>query len=163
MSLFYFFVQGIPECMGMVAMSLAYARVPLRWGLIFITGIVIAIINYLIRTLPFTFGFHLPIVMFLVIIIIIRLTNASLSRSIIAVFSSLATLALLEFVVSSTYFSISNLDPQDVIADERLWAIIGIVQAAILNMIALFIARIIKPVEGAWRNELPGIQQEMGE
>jgi len=77
MSLFYFFVQGIPECMGMVAMSLAYARVPLRWGLIFITGIVIAIINYLIRTLPFTFGFHLPIVMFLVIIIIIRLTNVN--------------------------------------------------------------------------------------
>jgi len=101
--------------------------------------------------------------MFLVIIVIFRLTNTSLSRSIIAVFSSLATLALLEFVVSNTYFSISNLDPQDVIADERLWAIIGVVQAAILNIMAFVIARIMKPFEGAWRNELPWIQQKMGE
>ena len=50
MSLFYFFVQGIPECMGMVAMSLAYARVPLRWGFIFIAGTFLAIVNYLIVT-----------------------------------------------------------------------------------------------------------------
>lgn len=144
-------------------MSLAYARVPLRWGFIFIAGVLVAVINYSIRALPLTFGFHLPIVMFLVIIVIFRLTNTSLSRSIIAVFCSLVTLSLLEYLISSTFFAISNINPQDVIANEGLWAAIGVVQAIILNMIALFVARIMKPIEGAWRNELPWIQQKMGE
>jgi hypothetical protein len=163
MSAFYFFLQGIPECMGVVAISLAYARVPLRWGYILIAAFVISTVSYIIRSLPLTFGFHLPVIMFLVVVFIIGLTKIPPSRSVIAVFLSLATLALLEYLISSTYFALSNLDPQDVIANERLWAIIGVVQATILNIIALLIARIIKPTEGTWRNELPWIQQKMGE
>ncbi|NLW45705.1 MAG: hypothetical protein GXY92_11090 [Syntrophomonadaceae bacterium] len=163
MSLFYFFVQGIPECMGMVALTLAYARVPLRWGFIFIAAVLLAVVNYLIRSLPFTFGFHIPVMMFINYFLIIKFTKSTLSRTILAVFSGLATVAFVEFLVSNTSFALINRDPQDIIADERLWAIIGIVQAAILNMIALFVARVMKPLEGAWRNELPGIQQKMGE
>ncbi len=162
-SAFYFFLQGIPECMGVVALSLAYAKVPLRWGYIVISAVFLVVINYFIRSLPLTFGFHLPVMMFIIYLLIVKFTNSTLSRTIIAVFSSVATLALLEFVVSNVYFSISTLEPQDVIANERLWAIIGVVQAAILNITALIVARIIKPNEGAWKNESPGIQQKMGE
>lgn len=161
--MFYFFLQGIPECMGMVALSLAYARVPLRWDHILVAGILIAVVNYLIRSLPFTFGFHIPVMMFIIYFLVIKFTNTTLSRTIIALFSGLATMALLEFVVSNTSFALIKLDPQDIIANERLWAIIGIVQAIILNMIAVFVSRILKPVEGAWRNESPEIQQKMGE
>lgn len=144
-------------------MSLAYARVPLRWRYIFVAGALLAGVNYFIRALPFTFGFHIPIMMFIVYFLIIKFTKVTLSRTIIALFSSLATMALLEYVVSNTSFALINLDPQDIIADKRLWAIIGIVQAVILNMIALLVARILKPVEGAWRNESPEIQHKMGE
>jgi len=149
--------------MGMVALTLAYARVPLRWGFIFIAAVLLAVVNYLIRSLPFTFGFHIPVMMFINYFLIIKFTKSTLSRTILAVFSGLATVAFVEFLVSNTSFALINRDPQDIIADERLWAIIGIVQAAILNMIALFVARVMKPLEGAWRNELPGIQQKMGE
>ncbi|MGE5543938.1 MAG: hypothetical protein ACM3UW_03105, partial [Bacillota bacterium] len=128
------------------------------WRYIFIAAVLLAVLNYFIRSLPLTFGFHLPVMMFVNYFLIIKFTDSTLSRTIIAVFSSFVTLALLEFIISSTYFSFSNLDPQDVIANEGLWAAIGVVQATILNMIALLVARIIKPTKGAWRNELPGVQ-----
>lgn len=162
MNVFYFFLQGIPECMGMVALSLAYARVPLRWGYILIAGVFIAILNYLIRSLPLTFGFHIPIMIFITYFLIVKLTKSTLSRTIIAVFSSFVTLALLEYFVSNTFFSLSKTDPQDVIANEGLWAAIGVVQAFILNMIALLIARLMKPTDGAWKNELPWNKQKVG-
>lgn len=159
MSAFYFFVQGIPECMGVIALSLAYAKVPLRWGYIFMGGVLIAVVNYIIRSLPFTFGFHLPVMTFLIFLLMVRFTNSTLSRTIIAVFSSFVTLAVLEYFVSSAYFAYSHMDPQQVIANEGLWATIGVIQAVILNVIAFVVAHFLKPTKGAWKNELSGIQQ----
>lgn len=141
--------------MGMVALSLAIARVPLRWGLIFLGGLVISSISYIIRALPLTFGFHLPVVMFLLFVLIIRFTTTPPSRSIIAVFSSLVILALLEYGISNTFFTVSGINAQEVIANEGLWAAIGVIQAVILNIIALAIARLMKPSDKAWKNELP--------
>jgi hypothetical protein len=99
---------------------------------------------------------------FITYFLIVKLTKSTLSRTIIAVFSSFVTLALLEYFVSNTFFSLSKTDPQDVIANEGLWAAIGVVQAFILNMIALLIARLMKPTDGAWKNELPWNKQKVG-
>jgi len=160
MSALYFFLQGIPECMGFIALSLAIAKVPLRWGYILAGGIIVSSISYVIRSLPFTFGLHLPVIIFLVFILIFRLTTTSAYKSIVATFFSLVALAVLEYFVSQAFFLISRMNPQQVIANEPLWSAIGVVQATILNIIALGVAYLLKPTEGMWRHELPEFQQE---
>lgn len=151
MNTFYFFLQGIPEGIGVTAISLAVARVPLRWGYIFMGGIIIPIVSYIIRALPVTFGFHLPVIIFLLFILMLKLTNLTPSRIIIALFISLATLALVEYFVSSIFFTYSHMDAQQAIANKRLWAAVGVTQAIILNIIALAVSHFLKPTEGAWK------------
>lgn len=151
MNTFYFFLQGIPEGIGVTAISLAVARVPLRWGYIFMGGIIIPIVSYIIRALPVTFGFHLPVVIFLLFILMLKVTNLTPSRIIIAVFTSLATLSLLEYIVTSAFLGYTHLDYQSAMANEGLWAAVGVFQSGILNIIAFVVPRFLKPTEGAWK------------
>lgn len=151
MNAFYYFIQSIPECVGVIALSLAVARIPLRWGRILIGGIFISILTYIIRSLPITFGFHLPICIFVIFLLIVKLTNVSPSRTIIAVFTSFFTLALLEYIISTAFFAYSHMTPKQALANQGLWASLGIGQAVILNIIALIVVHFLKPIEGAWK------------
>jgi hypothetical protein len=130
---------------------LAVARVPLRWGYIFIIGILIPVVSYIIRALPVTFGFHLPVVIFLLFILMLKFTNLTPSRTIIAVFTSLATLTLLEYLVTSVFFAYTHMDYQSAMANEGLWAAVGVFQSGILNIIAFVVPHFLKPTEGAWK------------
>lgn len=132
-------------------MSLAVARVPLRWGYIFLGGLIISGVSFIIRALPVTFGFHLPVVIFLVFLLIVKLTNTKPSRVVIAVFTSIFTLVLLEFIISTSYLSYKHIDYAQAQADQVMWAVIGIFQALLLNVIAVIVSRFIKANQEAWK------------
>ena len=152
MSIFLFFIQSIPESMGIIALSLALARAPLRWGHIFIGGLLLAVISYIIRALPVTFGLHLPVMIFVLFLLIVKLTNLTPSKTIVVVFTSFFTLALLEYLVSGTFFAYTHMDPEQALAHEKLWSALGVTQAMILNIIALIVAHFLKPTEeGSWK------------
>ena len=152
MNIFFFFIQSIPESMGIIALSLALARAPLRWGHIFIGGLLLAVISYIIRALPVTFGLHLPVMIFVLFVLIVRLTNLTPSKTIVVVFTSFFALALLEYLVSGTFFAYTHMDPEQALANEKLWSALGVTQAVILNIIALVVARFLKPTEeGSWK------------
>jgi len=144
-------MQSIPECMGLIALSLALSRVPLRWGYIVAGGIIVSLIPFVIRALPVTFGLHLPICIFIIFLLIIKLTYVSPSRAVITVFSSFFVLALLEYIVSSVFFTLTDMDPHQAISNEGLWAAIGVFQSLILNFIALAIAYFLKPIKESWK------------
>ncbi len=146
-----YFLQSIPESMGIVALSLAIARVPLKWAHISLAGILLAIISYVIRSLPVTFGLHLPVMILIIFMLIVKYTNLKPSLAIVAVFTSFFTLALLEYLVSGTFFAYTQTDPEQALSNEKLWSILGIIQAIILNIIALVVPRYLKPTEGAWK------------
>ncbi|MEN6460318.1 MAG: hypothetical protein ABFC94_02965 [Syntrophomonas sp.] len=150
MNTVYYFLQSLPESMGLIALSLAIAQVPLRWGRILIGGIIISVISYIIRTLPVTFGFHIPVMIFVLFLLIVKFTNVTPSRTVIAVFSSFFALAMLEYLVSSIFFACSHLDAQQSFANKGLWAALGITQDFILIVLALVIPRFLKPSEVAW-------------
>jgi len=151
MTTFFYFLQAIPECMGIVALSLALACVPLRWGRILIGGIFFASLIYIIRSLPVTFGLHLPIGMFILFLAIIYLTDIKPSRTIIAVFTSFMILTLLEFTISRSFFAFTHLDPEQIPSYEGLWAAVGVAQSIILIMIALLVPRYLRPAQEAWK------------
>jgi hypothetical protein len=46
------------------------------------------------------------------------------------------------------------MDPSEAMNNEVLWASIGVIQAVILNIVALVVSHFFKPVEESWKNEL---------
>lgn len=150
MDTLYYFLESLPECMGLIALSLALALVPLKWGRIFLGGALISLLTFGIRALPVTFGLHLPISIFIIFLLIIKMTDVTPSRSIIAVFASFFTLALLEYLVSTGFFAISHMNSKQALADESLWTLVGIFQDVILIAIALIASKFLK-VKGAWK------------
>jgi hypothetical protein len=82
---------------------------------------------------------------------IVKLTSLKPSRTIVAVCSSFFTLALLEYLVSGSFFAYTGMDPEQAMSNENLWAILGIIQAVLLNIVALVVPRFLKPDAGVWK------------
>lgn len=151
MNTLYYFLQSLPECAGTIALSLALAQLPFRWGRILIGSALLSLLTYGIRSLPITFGFHLPIAIFVIFLAISRMSDVKPSRIIFAVFSSFFTVALLEYLISTVFFAYTHMVPKQALADQGLWTVLGVIQDVILIVIALIVPHILKPIEGAWK------------
>jgi len=150
-----FFLQGIPEVTGTIALSLAFAGVPLRWGIITAVGTVLTIITYIIRLLPLTFGLHTVATALLLAFFIAKTTRISSVKSIIAAFMSFATLLMLELAINKLFFAVTKLDPQVVISNNFLWKLIGLPQAILMILFAVLVSKFKKPDGEAWKVEFP--------
>ncbi|MEW5953685.1 MAG: hypothetical protein AB1815_08100 [Bacillota bacterium] len=146
-----FFVQGIPEMAGFTALSLALAGVPLRWGRIVAIGLFLAVVIFLIRSLPFAFGLHMIAGALLAVVIIAKGTSVSLPKSFLVVFVSGIILAFLEWIIHESLFALIRLNLQTVLENELLWTLLGLPQAVILLLLAVLIARFRKSVPDKWR------------
>ena len=149
MTTFYYFIQSLPESMALIALSLALAQVPLRWGRIIISGALLSLLTFGIRVLPNTSGLHLPISILVIFLLIIKFAKVRPSKAIILVLSSFFILALVEMIVSNVYFAYTHMNYEQAITHEGSWAAVGFVQSIILNLIALIIARFFKPTRRA--------------
>ncbi|WP_104370733.1 hypothetical protein [Desulfocucumis palustris] len=151
LKLLLFFVQGIPESAGLVACSLALARVNLRWGVIWAVASVMTVVIYMVRSLPVTFGLHTVAAIFLSALFIARATRVPPSISFIVSFASFALLALLEVPMYELISSLLNKEVSNLMSDNYVWLLVGLPQVAIMIAIALLISKFRKPMEGMWR------------
>lgn len=144
-------LQGILESMGIISCSLVLLRIPLLWQRISILAVVMTTIIYLIKAMPLTYGIHLLAAILCLFFYIIKATTASPSKAFLAVFASVVILSILELGIHEIIFTFSSLDPVTSMEDDTLWSKLGMVQAIILNLIALIISRFLKPVAGKWK------------
>lgn len=151
--LLLFLMQGIPECSGQFALSLALLGVPLRWKRIIAAGTVLALVFFTVRALSFTFGIHTAVGIFLLVIAIKWATQMPVTKIFVAVLINFSILLLLEYVMMEILFAATGLDPNTTIAENSnvLWKLSGLPQALLLNILALLVARFIKPREDAWK------------
>jgi len=141
-----FCVQGIPEVSGIVACSLALARVKLRWGVILVFAVILVMVTYMIRHMPVTFGLHTVAGILLCALFIILLTRVPPSTSFIVTFASYAVVALLEVSVYELFGRLLNVE-----FSYLVFKLIGLPHALIMIVIALVIPRYRKPLEGMWK------------
>ncbi|MTI79419.1 MAG: hypothetical protein FH758_00850 [Firmicutes bacterium] len=146
-----FFLTGIPEMMGITALALALARVPLRWKLITCIGTALALIIYPIRLLPFTFGVHIIVGMVVLVFILLRVTYLRPSKCFVMVFISYITLASCELVIHESFLAVTNMSVDEVMSNAALWAALGMVQAVLINLIAIITSKLIKPDNEVWK------------
>jgi len=146
-----FFLQGIPETIGVIALSLAFARIPLRWGPIIIAGAMISVTGSVIRALPVTLGIHTIVTLLLCVLFITKATRISPAKGFITITASVAVLIFLEMIIHLYLVNSTGLDLKNIPHDSLLWTLIGLPQAAILFILALVIRRVKTPALDGWR------------
>ena len=151
MKLLIFFLQGIPESMGVVAVSLALAGVKLRWRIIAVSGSVIALFLFIIRALPLTFGIHTIAGLLLVVIFLNYTTTVSTSKALLVSFITLGMLAIMEILVLEPYFALTHLTLAEAQSNVLHWSLLGLLQAVLLNLAAILIAVVRKKKKDEWK------------
>ncbi len=146
-----FCVQGIPEVSGIIACSLALARVKLRWGMILVFTGILVMVTYMIRHMPVTFGLHTVAAILLIALFIVLFTRVPPSTSFIVVFATYAVLALLEVSVYELFGRLLNIESSHFTFNPYTRMLIGLPHALMMIVIALVIARYRKPLEGMWK------------
>lgn len=146
-----FLLQGIPESSGIVALSLALAKVPLRWGLIIATGTILAVIMFFIRTSSSAAGLHTVAGLLLTVIIITIITRVPPTKAFIVVLISIIFLGFLELIITGVLFTLLKLEPQQVISNYLIWKLLSLPQAAIIIFVALLIPRFMIPEQDEWK------------
>lgn len=141
-----FFMQGVPESVGVIALSLAMARVPLRWGRIVAAGTVMAVITFIIRAFSFPFGLHTVVALLLTVILITTATRIPPTKAFVVVSISFIIVGILErIIIFEILFSLGKLEPEIVTSNYLLWKLTGLPQAAIMIFLALLVSRVRRP------------------
>lgn len=148
---FLFLLHGIPEITGLLACSLALARVDFRWGIIIAAACVFAAIIYLVRSLPLTFGLHTVIAILLYALFIAKATRVPPSTSFMVVFATMTFLFLVEVPMSVLYVALLETGISKFLTAEVIWHLAGLPQAILLITGALFISKHRKPLQDMWR------------
>lgn len=149
--IFLFLLQGIPESLGLIACSLALAKVKLRWRIILVVAFVFTLISCAVRELPVTFGLHTAVGILLVAVFITKTTRVTPSISFVCAFASFSVLALLEVLSYEMAEKLLQADINTIISDDLMWRMISIPQTVLLIIIALLIAKYRKPLEDMWK------------
>ncbi len=144
-------MQGIPEFSGIIALSLALARVPLRWERIIAAGAALAVIIYFIRTLSFAVGLHTIASLLLAVVLITTATYVPPTKAFVVVSVSIITLAFMELILLKIFFALVKLEPQQVMSNVLYWKLLTLPQAVIMILIALMVPQFMKPEQGAWK------------
>ncbi len=141
-----FLMQGIPELSGVIALSMALARVPLRWGRIIAGGTVLAVVVFTIRMFSTTFGLHTVAVLLLTVILITSATRVLPMKAFVVVSISVIMLGALErIIIFEILFPLGKIDPQIVTSNYLLWKLMALPQASIMIFLALLMPRFIIP------------------
>ena len=146
-----FFLQGILEMTGVVAFSLALARVPLLWGRIIVAGMSLCSVIYIVRSLQTKFGLHTVVLLLLLVFIVNKTTSTTYVKCYMVAFLSLITLTLLEFIIFKLYFLLTKSDPNEVISNVIIWKSLGLIQGVLLIIFAGLISKYNIPNKDAWK------------
>jgi len=130
-------LQGIPECIGLIALFYALLKLELMWNKIIPLGVLMGIAAYLIRSLPITPGIHSFILIIIYIVVLRILTRQALTSIFFAVFTGFVILAVAELLFSQLIFLVFDKSSEEVVKHPVIWTLTGLPQVISLFVIAL--------------------------
>ncbi|MDK2836182.1 MAG: hypothetical protein PWP21_959 [Thermosediminibacterales bacterium] len=130
----FLFLRAIPEVIGIFLVGMAvikeYEKITLRNTLIF--GLSGGIIVYFIRMLPVKFGIHSIISMIIYMFILNLYLSIELKKSITAMISAVALLAIGEWISITLMLKITGYDLNYMLSNDLLRLMFGLPSLAIL-------------------------------
>lgn len=140
-------LQGIPEQIAVITLAFVIAGIPLKRYKILLIGIFLAFCAYVVRLFPIPFGLHTILLLFILFIILTRLSKGDVSLSFIASSSSFLALVILEFSCMSLFMLIFGFTPETLFNDLIIRIVVGephvlllFISAFLINK--LYIARV---------------------
>jgi len=151
MSNFLYLLQGIPETIATLALSLTFAGISLRWLPIVIGGAIISMIGSTIKLLPFAMGLNSVAMLVMCVFFIANRTTISVSKSFIVTISSAIILIFLETLFYTIISELTTLNLETVPTDSVMWYLMGLPQAILMLVMALLISKYFKPISDGWK------------
>ncbi len=138
-------LQGIPEETAVVTLAFVIAGIPLKWNRVLLTGIVLAFCAYVIRLFPIPFGIHTILLLFILFIILSRLSKGDLGLSFIASSSSFLALAIFEFSCMSLFMQTFGLTPKTIFDNLVIRIVVGEPHVLLLFISAFLLNKLYIP------------------
>ena len=91
-------LQGIPECLALVYLATVLAVQKPETGKIIFMGIIDAVIIYLIRLLPLTFGVHTILQILVIAFLLYLLFKVTFGKSLFSALIAIVTLSVSEMI-----------------------------------------------------------------
>jgi len=129
--------QGIPEMIGLCAVSFSMLNLKLEWKKIVPMGIILALSAYFVRLLPITPGIHTFILIIFLVTALRIVTQHTLTKIFYAVFIASIILAVAEFVFNQLIIIALNINYEKAMSDPIIWTFMGLPQIIILFTVAL--------------------------
>jgi len=137
-------LQGIPENLAMASLLLSMAGKKLEISKIIKIGVPQAVIFYLVRSLPISFGLHTIIGIVTLAILLNLIAKIKFSKSLFFALLAHIALAIFETVVVGVFIQLSGQTYQDIYENFYLYILLGWPQVIFLFLSALWVNR--------WRN-----------
>lgn len=132
-------LQGIPECISLVALSASLAGGSIKKEMIIKVGLIQAVTTYIIRLMPFTPGVHVLILLTSLSFYLIIFFKTNLKFSVIASAVTICLLLVFEAVLHMSLFTLGLLNPDNLVNNVYLRIMIGYPQIVFLFTVAYLI------------------------
>lgn len=131
--------QGIPEQLAVVTLTFVLANVRIKRINVVITGAILAIIAYVIRLLPVTFGIHTIINLGLLFIILVQVFKTPVFIALISAMTTLLVLILLETSILYSLFMLFGINLTVFQENDLIRILVTLPQVVIIFLIAWII------------------------
>ena len=136
-------LQGIPELTAEVTLAFVIAGIPLRLKKILPIGIVLALISYVVRLFPIPFGFHIFLLIILIVIALSWLGKGDFSLCILSSLLSVLTLVIFEFLCLSLLMPVFGFTPETVFSNLVIRIVITEPQVILTFLVAFLLNKFI--------------------
>lgn len=143
-------IQGIPECISTITLIFVIAGIKLEWRKIILLGFICALIVYIIRLLPITFGTHTIILIGLMTIFLISFFQVPLFIAIKSSLIGYLVLIIVESICIFSLFSLFNINFEYFFSNVTIRILTTLPQVFILFIMSFII---FKSKEGKIRSE----------
>jgi hypothetical protein len=132
---------GIPECIGIIGLSLSLAGLLLSPRKIIFYAVLMATAIYGVRQADLFWGFHSVMTILMLFLFIWYKAGGNALESFRAATIAMVTLAVLEYGCHTVLLSFFEMSIQAIFPNSYKWALMGLPHVVLLNLLAIFVRR----------------------
>ena len=129
-------LQGVPECLACTALVMIIVTGRLQWEKIIIIGLCLAVLVYLVRLLPITYGVHTILSTILLAVLVTKIGKARFIRSLAGALFAVFVIAITESFSHWLIFGNGVVTQEDMASSVYYGIVMGLPQIVTLSLLA---------------------------
>ncbi len=142
-----YFLKGIPECVALTMLTISILKLKNVWKKILITGLAVATIVLIVRTVLLSTGLHTALAILSMALLVSFFFKVPKLNSIVASTISMIVLCICEFSVFYFFKTFWGMDINDLAQNHLLWVLNSWICTFIIVLTSILIQKINKQPE----------------